>query len=85
MVRQRCHKEGLGLVSVTVSYVVSRTDRLDKRLLNSCVYGHLFGDASPAEVETLSMMGHRWKQYEKEGKWKYEGHSSIRRKLIPTF
>ena len=55
------------------------TAQLHKRLLNSCVYGHLFADASPAEVETLRMMGHRWKQYEKEGKWKYEGQ------WIPSF
>ncbi|ODN78566.1 hypothetical protein L202_04177 [Cryptococcus amylolentus CBS 6039] len=43
-------------------------------ILNSCVYGHLFEEASDAEVESLRTLGHRWKQYEKEGKWKFEAH-----------
>jgi len=24
-------------------------------------------------MDSLRIMGQRWKQYEKEGKWKYEG------------
>lgn len=44
------------------------------RLLNSCTYGYLFSEASEAEMDLLRMMGRRWKQYEKEGKWKYEQH-----------
>ena len=47
------------------------------RLLNSCVYGHLFTDASDEELESLRIMGLRWKQYEKEGKWKYEGEREL--------
>ena len=43
-------------------------------LLNTCVYGHLFPDASEEEIESLRILGRRWKQYEKEGKWKYEAH-----------
>ncbi|KAJ9098474.1 hypothetical protein QFC19_006341 [Naganishia cerealis] len=43
-------------------------------LLNSCTYGYLFSEASEAEMDLLRMMGRRWKQYEKEGKWKYEQH-----------
>nr|ODN95581.1 hypothetical protein L204_04122 [Cryptococcus depauperatus CBS 7855] len=43
-------------------------------ILNSCVYGHLFEEASDAELDSLRVLGHRWKQYEKEGKWKYEAH-----------
>ena len=43
------------------------------RLLNSCVYGQLFSDATDSDMETLRTMGQRWKQYEKEGKWRYEG------------
>lgn len=44
------------------------------RILNSCVYGQLFEDATEAEYDSLRTLGHRWKQYEKEGKWKYEAH-----------
>lgn len=44
------------------------------RLLNSCVYGQLFPDASDVEIDSLRTLGNRWKQYEKEGKWKYEAH-----------
>ncbi|WVF68552.1 hypothetical protein IAT40_003320 [Kwoniella sp. CBS 6097] len=43
-------------------------------ILNSCVYGQLFQDATDDQVESLRTLGHRWKQYEKEGKWKYEAH-----------
>jgi len=43
-------------------------------ILNSCVYGQLFEDASEAEWDSLRTLGHRWKQYEKEGKWRYEAH-----------
>ncbi|KAJ9104410.1 hypothetical protein QFC20_004546 [Naganishia adeliensis] len=31
-------------------------------------------EASEAEMDLLRMMGRRWKQYEKEGKWRYEQH-----------
>ncbi|CED85184.1 Uncharacterized conserved protein [Phaffia rhodozyma] len=44
-------------------------------LLNSCVYGQLFPEASQVEMESLRIMGNRWKQYEKEGKWVYEQHA----------
>lgn len=47
---------------------------LMRRLLNSCVYGQLFPDASDIEIDSLRTLGNRWKQYEKEGKWKYEAH-----------
>ncbi|ORY34912.1 hypothetical protein BCR39DRAFT_515577 [Naematelia encephala] len=43
-------------------------------LLNSCVYGQLFGEAKDEEMDSLRTLGHRWKQYEKEGKWRYEAH-----------
>lgn len=43
-------------------------------LLNTCTYGQLFQDASDAEMDSLRTLGRRWKQYEKEGKWKYEAH-----------
>lgn len=43
-------------------------------ILNSCVYGQLFPEASDEEMESLRTLGNRWKQYEKEGKWKYEAH-----------
>lgn len=43
-------------------------------ILNSCVYGHLFDEASEVEMDSLRTLGHRWKQYEKEGKWKYQAH-----------
>ena len=43
-------------------------------LLNTCTYGQLFSEASDAEMESLRTLGQRWKQYEKEGKWKYEAH-----------
>lgn len=39
------------------------------------VYGHLFTDATEAELASLKRMGLRWKQYEKEGKWVYEQHA----------
>lgn len=44
------------------------------RILNSCVYGQLFEEATEAEWDSLRTLGHRWKQYEKEGKWRYEAH-----------
>lgn len=43
-------------------------------LLNTCTYGQLFSEASDAEMDSLRTLGQRWKQYEKEGKWKYEAH-----------
>ncbi|KAK7695030.1 hypothetical protein QCA50_002218 [Cerrena zonata] len=43
-------------------------------LLNTMVYGHLFTKATEQEKETLRLLGLRWKQYEKEGKWIYEQH-----------
>jgi len=43
-------------------------------LLNSCVYGHLFPEATEVELASLHKMGQRWKQYEREGKWVYEQH-----------
>lgn len=43
-------------------------------ILNSCTYGYLFSEASEAEMDLLRTMGRRWKQYEKEGKWRYEQH-----------
>lgn len=46
---------------------------LTPRLLNTAVYGHLFDQASDDEVESLRIMGRRWKEYERQGKWKYEG------------
>lgn len=39
------------------------------------VYGQLFPDASDTEMETLRTMGHRWKQYEKDGIWSYQQHA----------
>jgi hypothetical protein len=39
-------------------------------LLNSCVYGYLFPEATEEEMDFLRIMGRRWKQYEKEGKFK---------------
>ncbi len=73
LVRQRCHQEGLGLVSVTslIPWVGADSEN------NACVYGHLFSEASDAEMATLRVMGHRWKQYEREGKWKYEGERKL--------
>jgi hypothetical protein len=43
-------------------------------ILNSMVYGQLFEEATEAEWDSLRTLGHRWKQYEKEGKWRYEAH-----------
>ena len=43
-------------------------------LLNTCTYGQLFTEASEVEMDSLRTLGNRWKQYEKEGKWKYEAH-----------
>ncbi|KAL1408239.1 Hairy/enhancer-of-split with YRPW motif protein 2 [Vanrija albida] len=43
-------------------------------LLNICVHGNLFPEVSEEENNSLREMGRRWKQYEKEGKWKYESH-----------
>lgn len=37
-------------------------------------YGQLFTEASDEDMHSLRTLGHRWKQYEKEGKWKYEAH-----------
>jgi hypothetical protein len=54
--------------------VLSKAAERDCRLLNTCTYGQLFQDASDAEMDSLRTLGHRWKQYEKEGKWKYEAH-----------
>jgi hypothetical protein len=39
-------------------------------ILNSCVYGYLFPEASEEEMDLLRIMGRRWKQYEKEGKFR---------------
>ncbi|KAL7424998.1 Hairy/enhancer-of-split with YRPW motif protein 2 [Cryptotrichosporon argae] len=43
-------------------------------LLNTAVYGNLFPDASDSDMDSLRTMGNRWKQYEREGKWKYQAH-----------
>ena len=46
-------------------------------LLNVIVYGNLFNDVedvNETELAALKTMGRRWKQYEKEGKFKYEAH-----------
>ncbi|GAA5827619.1 hypothetical protein JCM11251_001759 [Rhodosporidiobolus azoricus] len=43
-------------------------------LLNSMVYGHLFPNASDAELASLKSMGERWKGYVKAGTWIYEEH-----------
>lgn len=43
-------------------------------LLNSMCYGYLFEDASEEQMDYLRRMGRRWKQFEKEGKFKYEQH-----------
>lgn len=43
-------------------------------ILNSCVYGYLFPEATEEEMDFLRAMGRRWKQYEKEGKFKYQSH-----------
>lgn len=43
-------------------------------ILNSCVYGYLFPQATEEEMDWLRAMGRRWKQYEKEGKFKYQSH-----------
>jgi len=56
-------------------WFVSDVTRKDwEWLLNSMVYGHLFPKASAEEMESLRVMGQRWKSYEKEGKWVYEQH-----------
>jgi len=58
-----------------IPWFVSDVTKFDWNwLLNSCVYGQLFPDASDAEIDSLRTLGNRWKQYEKEGKWKYEAH-----------
>jgi hypothetical protein len=44
------------------------------RLINSCVYGYLFPEAEENAMDQLRVMGRRWKQYEKEGKWQYRQH-----------
>lgn len=43
-------------------------------IINSCVYGHLFPDATPMEMESLRALGERWKSYEDAGIWVYEQH-----------
>ncbi|KAF9514992.1 hypothetical protein BS47DRAFT_818971 [Hydnum rufescens UP504] len=43
-------------------------------LINSCVYGHLFPNASETEMKSLRMLGERWKTYERTGQWVYEQH-----------
>ena len=47
------------------------------RLLNTAVYGHLFDQVSDEEVDMLRTMGRRWKEYEKQGKWEYQGKSQL--------
>ncbi|KAF6766709.1 DUF89 domain-containing protein [Ephemerocybe angulata] len=43
-------------------------------LINNMCYGHLFPEASPAEMQALRLLAQRWKQYERDGKWIYEQH-----------
>ncbi|RSH77335.1 uncharacterized protein EHS24_003294 [Apiotrichum porosum] len=52
---------------------VTRKD-WDWILNTACLHGHLFEDAPEEDMHQLRAMGRRWKQYEKEGKWKYEQH-----------
>lgn len=57
-----------------IPWFVSDVTRKDWNwLLNTAVYGHLFDQASEEDVESLRIMGRRWKEYEKQGKWQYEG------------
>lgn len=58
-----------------IPWFVSDVTRKDwEWLSNSMVYGHLFPKASTEEMESIRVMGQRWKNYEKEGKWVYEQH-----------
>lgn len=43
-------------------------------LINSCVYGQLFPNATDAEMASLRTLGERWKKYEEDGIWVYEQH-----------
>ncbi|KAM0747738.1 DUF89-domain-containing protein [Meredithblackwellia eburnea MCA 4105] len=44
-------------------------------LINSMCYGHLFPDHSEEDMASLRLLGERWKQYVKEGKFVYEQHA----------
>ncbi|KAL1737819.1 hypothetical protein HDZ31DRAFT_13603, partial [Schizophyllum fasciatum] len=56
-------------------WFVSDVTRKDwEWLLNIMVYGQLFPKATEAELGSLRKLGHRWREYEKSGKWVYEQH-----------
>jgi len=58
-----------------VPWFVSDVTRNDwSWLINSCVYGHLFPNASETDMASLRLLGHRWKNYERNGQWVYEQH-----------
>ncbi|WFD29550.1 hypothetical protein MSPP1_000559 [Malassezia sp. CBS 17886] len=58
-----------------IPWFVSDVTRKDwEWLLNSMAYGSLFPHSTDAEMDSLRELGHRWKQYVKEGKWIYEQH-----------
>jgi hypothetical protein len=58
-----------------VPWFVSDVTRNDwSWLINSCVYGHLFPNASETDMASLRLLGERWKSYERTGQWVYEQH-----------
>lgn len=55
----------------TIPWFVSDVTRKDwDWILNSCVYGYLFPDASEDDMDMLRVMGRRWKKYVQEGKFR---------------
>jgi hypothetical protein len=63
------------IASSQIPWFVSDVTKKDwDWILNSCVYGYLFPEATEEEMDWLRVMGRRWKSYEKEGKFKYQSH-----------